>query len=135
VIRLVGAAFALVAVLACTTTAFERRGYDLEGKDQNSVSCGAAVKFRYDLARQEHASLGTIEAKEPGMGMHCNQDFVLSTFLREACALKADLVNIMDEAKPDIWSSCYRATAEYIRFAKKPKGLRTDAQYLSSVGQ
>lgn len=134
-IRLVGAAFALAAVSACTTTKFVRTGYDLDGADQNSVNCGAAIKFRYDVRGQETRLLGTIKAKEPGMGMHCNQDFVLSTFLREACALKADLVNITDEAKPDIWSSCYRATAEFIRFAKKPKGLRTDAQYLASVGQ
>jgi len=46
---------------------------------------------------------------------------VLNQFRQEACALGADLINITDESRFDILSTCYRAKAEFLRFKDKEK--------------
>lgn len=46
------------------------------------------------------------------MGINCQEDFVLAQFEQDACSVGANLINIIEERLPNIWSTCYRAKAE-----------------------
>lgn len=115
-------------ILGCTTSSIRREGYSIDGAKPTSSECKIPVKFQYDLSKGKNKTLGIIEASEPGMGIQCQEDFVLEQFQKDACAIGANLINITDEKFPNFWSSCYRAKAQLV-LLDTSETLKSDAKY------
>src|ERR1039457_279007 len=111
-----------------------RTGYQLPigqtSKDLPKRPIAIRNNWKYDT--NDVAVLGTIHDYDTGFSTDCDEVYVLDIFLREGTMLGADVVNITEEKQPSVWTStCYRATAQFLRFKdrEKAKDLVSDPQY------
>lgn len=56
--------------------------------------------------------VGTVELEDSRYSIFCNEAHAMKLLKKEACALNADLVHLVNEKRPDALSSCYRCKAE-----------------------
>lgn len=76
--------------------------------------------------------VGKIKAGDTGFSIVCSEKYVLGIFRKDACALGADVVNIIEEIQPSfVRSSCYRAKANLLRCKDKNflAQIKSDLQY------
>jgi hypothetical protein len=110
-----------------------RTGYKLPpgqtSKDLPLRAIAIQCNAKYDT--NEVVVLGSIHAYDTSISTHCDEAFILDIFCREGGMLGAELINITEEHQPDLWSSCYRARATFLRFKdqEKAKELVSDAKY------
>lgn len=124
--------FCLIMFMGCSST-MVRHGYNLKNLPVNKdTQCNIPIKRSFPYNKDEVEILGTIKAGDSGFSVKCGEAYVLKQFQQEACALGADLINIIDESRFDILSTCYRAKAEFLRFndREKVKGLTSDPLYV-----
>jgi len=102
-------AIALFFFIGCTHIVL-RTGYPTENTNK-SGNCD--VKFLRDAPVDtiNGKLLGKVRVTDSGFSFACGEDDALEIFRKEACRVGANTVNIIDEKRPDILSSCYRATA------------------------
>jgi len=127
-----GLIFLTVTFLFGCAPGITRTGYDKSQIANYEINdCKVAIKLYFKTNSDDHIILGKIASYEQGLSVACNEWDILNIFVKEACALKADIINI-DEAKyPDFWSTCYRAKAEFIK-VKDPaigKTIVSDKNY------
>ncbi len=123
----------IILFLTACSSVVTRYNYNLEysaSKDE-SFNCKVPIKKNFVYGNDEVEILGSILAGDTGFSLECGEWYVLDVFQKEACMLGADLVNIIYERRMDIWSSCYRAKAEFLRFKNRSiaKNLKSDSQY------
>jgi len=94
----------------------------------STSSCKVFITYQRIFDSSSSKKLGSIQAKEPGLGVNCQEDFVIKAFISDACSLEANLINIVKEKHPNMWSTCYRAKAD-IHFFKDTTNLKTDIKY------
>ena len=109
----------LVLLVACVGAAgcsasIRRHGYAIPD-GQPLVDCEMPIHSDPTLDLSAFDVLGRIEAHDGGFSTDCDEKVVLRQFTREACHLEADLINITEESRPDFWSTCYRAKADFLR--------------------
>lgn len=126
--------FLLMPVLVVTGCASKitRYGYSVntvQGKSDSN--CNVPIKKNFHYVKEEVDILGEILSGDSGVSIDCGQGYVMKLFRKEACGLKADLINITYERNIDLWSSCYRAKAQFLRFKdrEKAKNLQSDYGY------
>ena len=113
--------FSLIMVMGCSST-MTRYGYKLQSLSINKdTQCTIPIKNNFPYKKDEVEILGSIRAGDSGFSVKCGEAYVLKQFQQEACALGADLINIIDESRFDILSTCYRAKAEFLRFKDRGK--------------
>jgi hypothetical protein len=121
----------LLFVCGCHVS-ITRYGYELPEPLPNMPPCkGIAIKNKATFSTDEVISLGKIKASDTGFSMDCSEEEVLNIFRYDACALNAHLVNIIEETHPNWISTCYRATAELLKFKKSAEmaNIKSDPQY------
>jgi hypothetical protein len=59
--------------------------------------------------------IGEIKLGETGFSVACSEEQAVQILKKEACALQADIINIVEENRPDFLSSCYRCRAEFYK--------------------
>ncbi len=75
--------------------------------------CKVAIKYNANLPASAK-KIGEVEAYDPfWLALHCCEDVAMSTFVKDACAIKANVVNIVKETPGSIWH-CYEAKAELL---------------------
>lgn len=118
-----------VALLGCSA-GFSRSGYSVS-ENHPRHGCDVIVKNKAAFDHEEIELLGEVKAYDTGFSVNCDEEYVLSRLMEEACSLGADVVNITEEKQPNFWSTCYRARAELIRFKDRDKvsALKSDPQY------
>jgi hypothetical protein len=129
-------ALAAAAVLtAGCTTRLIREGYSIEGKTAQPIP--VAVKRNMPLTPGEAVVLGRVRAVEPGAGTNCKEGLVIEMFVQEARMVGADLVNVVETHKPDIWSSCFRAVADLLKFNDRERAasISSDPHYVEVLTQ
>jgi hypothetical protein len=111
-----------------------RTGYQLPpgqtSKDLPKHPIAIRNNWKYDT--NDVMWLGTIHDYDTGFSTDCDEAYVLDIFCREGNMVGADIINITEEKEPNPWTStCYRATAEFLRFKdrEKAKDLVSDAKY------
>lgn len=105
---------AALLLLAGCSSALVRTGYDRPPESfAVDSSCKVAVKSNVGSLK-DRKTIGMIKATETGFALDCDEQHVIQVFVREACYTHANVVNVLTEAHPDVWSSCYRAHAELI---------------------
>ncbi len=122
----------LVMFVGCASS-MKRTGYNVKDLPvKTDAQCNIPIKRSLTYKNEEVDVLGTIQAGDSGFSVKCGEAYVLKQFQQEGCALGADLVNILDEKRIDILSSCYRAKAEFVRFKdrEKAKSLASDPLYV-----
>lgn len=114
--------FSFFLLVGCAAK-ITRYGYTIQDIQNNTQYSGCFMPIKKDFTynKEEVEILGEILAGDTGFSTDCNEGHVLNVFRQEACALKADLINIIYERNTDIWSSCYRAKAQFLRFKDRGK--------------
>ncbi len=105
--------FLCVAILTGCSHRIVRSGY--EGKRTNAGNC--EVPITHALLHSDSIQLlGKITLGESGFSVSCSEADAVEILRGEACALNADFVHIVEEKRPDAWSTCYRCKAEFYRY-------------------
>ena len=73
--------------------------------------------------------VGEIKIGESGFSIGCNEANALEILKQEGCSLNATLINITEEYRPDLWSSCYRCKAEFYINTDDQTAYQNDEQY------
>jgi tetrahydromethanopterin S-methyltransferase subunit G len=73
--------------------------------------------------------VGEVELKDSNYSIHCNEAHALELLEKEACALNANVVKVVNEKRPNIGSSCYRCKAEIYKLKQPVAELKSDAYY------
>ncbi len=99
--------------------------------------CRVVIKNNADFTTDEVTIVGNIKVFDTQFSVECDEEYVLDLLTKEACALGADIVNIIEEKQPNIWSTCYRAKAQYLRVNNRQRALilKSDPQYEWSIVQ
>lgn len=123
-----------VLVLSGCAVGVSRKGYSVPtGPIQtNSVKPTVIIKRNWQYDTNQVVQLGTIRDYDTGFSVNCDEVAVLDIFCHDAILVGADVINITDESQPSPWtSSCYRATADFLRCKDREKavGLVSDPQY------
>ena len=106
---------------------------DYANNNQNRDDCKIIVKKNAHFAESEISVLGKIKLGDTGFSTKCEEFQAIEILRREGCSLDADIVNILEETRADLWSTCYRVTAEFYKFkdSLKVKDLKVEEEYSS----
>ncbi len=96
-----------------------RNGYSINKSDYRN--CRIEIKKNF-TDTDNFTQLGVIKLGDSGFSFSCSEEDAMKILQKEGCALNADLINIINEKRPDIWSSCYRCTAVFYK-------LKTDKTF------
>lgn len=102
----------LIILMSSCSHKIVRTGYEVNKSDYAECEVNI-IKFKSFDGNVE--KLGDIKIGETGFSTACSEAHAIEILKNEACALNADLINIIEESRPDAWSSCYRCTAEFIK--------------------
>jgi hypothetical protein len=132
--KIIFLAICVLGLSACAT-GFKRVGYalpvpatpsDKPAKVAVAPTCKVAIKYQMSVPKNAK-KIGEVEAYDPmWMAVHCCEDLALSTFVKDACAMNANVINIVDETPGSIWH-CYTAKAELLSVANKD--VKSDEKY------
>lgn len=103
-----------------------RTGYQVNKSDYRN--CNIAIK-RNLIISDSLVKLGEIKLGESGFSVSCNEADALEILKNEGCALKADIINITSEKRPDMLSSCYRCNAEFYKIPNASAKVESDEIY------
>lgn len=82
-----------------------RSGYDLKKSDYRNC----IIVIKKDMQSLDSLQkVGEILLGETGFSVSCSEAHALEILKGEGCALNANVVNITEEKRPDLFSSCYR---------------------------
>ncbi len=73
--------------------------------------------------------VGEVELKDSYYSTKCNEAHALKLLEKEACALNANVVKIVQENRPNVGSSCYRCKAEIYKILQSKEELKSDDYY------
>jgi len=106
-------------ILAISSCSFKvnRTGY--QKTDTNLNSSVAIPIQRYQPIPDSVARVvGEIKLGESGFSTRCKESDAIHILQREAATVGADLINIVEEKRPDVISSCYRCKATFYKYIK-----------------
>ncbi len=87
----------------------------------NNAPCNVVIKNMAEFDDSDIEILGTIKLGDTGFSTKCEESQAIEILRKEACALNADVVNIIEEKRADIWSTCYRVEAEFYKLKDSSK--------------
>ena len=123
----------LALVIGCTHT-ISRSGYIL---DDAKISSNCEVQFEknapVDSSRDK--IIGEVKLGDSGFSTSCGEDDALAILKKEACGAGANVVNIIEEKRSDIISSCYRVTALLIKTTGANKQEEISGNYKHDVDE
>jgi hypothetical protein len=129
--------FCAAIFLSGCASGISRTGYRLAGNQDSKAMprCPIALQSNIQYDKTSTLVLGSIHAYDTAFSVTCDEAYVLDIFCKEGCLLGADVVNITEEKQPDLWSSCYRAKAEFLRFKDRNQvsNLRSDPKYAPNL--
>jgi hypothetical protein len=125
--------FALASALATgCTPSVTRTGYAANASASSGHGCHVAVKRGSELGPTEVDALGEIDITDSGFSTSCDETVVIGLLRREACAAGADIANIVEEHRPDMSSTCYRARARFLRLRDRSRVVADDPRFVDA---
>jgi hypothetical protein len=84
-----------------------------------------------ELDSMKYAKVGSVELKDNGLTSNCHEDDALAQLKIEAFYAEGQVVNIIEENRSSVESSCYRCKAEIYRIENDSlfKSLNSDTIY------
>ncbi|WP_282124620.1 hypothetical protein [Algibacter mikhailovii] len=106
-----------------------RNGYRIKKSDY--TNCDVIIKKNTKLNDSLFTKIGEIKLGESGFSASCSEKHAVEILKNEACAIKAELIIITEEKRPDLWSSCYRCKAHLykIKNTKDQPKIESDSIY------
>jgi hypothetical protein len=99
----------LIVLITGCTHIIRRDGYSLN--DTANTDCQVVFEKFTPVDTTADKVIGKIKVTDSGFSFACGEDDALEIFKKEACGAGANVVNIIEEKRPDFISSCYRAEA------------------------
>jgi len=116
----------LVIILSGCSHKIYRAGYDVKkGQYRN---CDIAIT-RYMVVSDSVVKVGEIRLGDTGFSSECGEADAIEILQNEGCALGADIINIIEEKKPNFCSSCYRYRAEFYIYKNPMAKGKSDIFY------
>ena len=84
------------------------------------------VYSQYDNVSRENEVIGTIEYDDTGFSVSCSYSDMLKSFMKETRSMGGDAFKITVVKEPDFWSTCYRGSANVLKYkeiVKKRKNV------------
>lgn len=103
----------LLFFISSCTHRIVRTGYQINKSDYKN--CDILIKKSMTIT-DSLQKVGEIKLGESGFAVACSEAHAIEILKNEGCALNADIINIAEETRPDLWSSCYRCRAEFYKF-------------------
>lgn len=122
-----GAASALALLALGCSPALTRSGY--VRPDRPVARCAPAVKRNAALPAGSFSVVGRVEVGDTGFSTRCSEQDVLALMREEACRVAADVIDIEQESRPDLASTCYRAHARFLRLKGPEPAPESDPRY------
>ena len=111
----------IICVLATGCAAsVHRQGYEIP-EGEVLVPCNMPIRSDRTGDLSGFEVIGQIEVGDSSFSTDCDEAIVLHQMTIDACHLEADLINITEEHRPDFWSTCYRAKADFLRVRDRPE--------------
>ena len=86
------------------------------------------VYGQFDNISRENEIIGTIEYDDTGFSLSCSYSDMVKSFIKETRKMGGDAVKITTVKNPDLWSSCYRGSANVLKYkAVAEKKRKTQA--------
>ncbi len=127
-----GLLIVLISCLLGCYASITRSGYGMNDLQTNLSPCtDIIIKKKASLPEDIATVVGKIKAEDSGFSFVCSEEYVIGIFRKDACALGANIVNVIEEKHPDFWSSCYRAEADLLRCKDKNllANIKSDPRY------
>lgn len=105
-----------------------RTGYQVNKSDYSD--CDIVIKKQM-LVSDSVQKVGEIKLGESGLSGACSEADAIEILKREGCALKADIINITEETRANLWSSCYRCKADFYSYSNPEFKAQSDEIYNS----
>lgn len=103
-----------------------RTGYQVTKSDYKH--CEIAIKRNLSIT-DSMQKVGEIKLGESGFSVNCSEADAIQILKNEGCALNADVINITEEKRGDVWSSCYRCRAEFYKLANPAIHIQSDDNF------
>jgi len=110
----------LLFLISSCTHRIVRTGYQINKSEYKN--CDIIIK-KFMTITDSLQKVGEIKLGESGFAVACSEAHALKILKNEGCALNANIVNIIEENRPDLWSSCYRCRASFYKF--KGSGIKS----------
>lgn len=103
-------------ISGCTSYTVKRSGYEKEQNSQDIKSTAeiSIVKFS-SFNSNAYEKIGEIKLRDNAFTAGCSESDAIRMLREEASYLGADIVNIIDERRPDMLNSCYSCQAEFFK--------------------
>ncbi len=122
--------FSLISLLFCNCAhQITRSGYHVRKSDYKF--CEVAIQKFKAISDTNAKQIGEISLGESGMSSFCSEEDAINILKNEACAIDADLIIIVEEKRPDFWSTCYRCRAKFYKFdtSTSHEVMKDDQEY------
>jgi len=116
----------LSLLLSSCSQRIVRSGYSKVNSEYSD--CDVIIKKQMDIPASLK-KVGEIKLGDSGFSTNCSEEQALGLLRKEACSLKANIINIVEESRPDLLSSCYRCRAEFYINPDAKTTYQTDNQY------
>jgi hypothetical protein len=100
--------FLFFFLIGCTHT-IRRNGYTIDKKSNGD--CIVEFERGTPVDSTKEKVIGKVKVGDSGFSFACGEDDAIEIFKKEACGAGANIVNIINEKRPDFLSTCYRAEA------------------------
>nr|WP_321409934.1 hypothetical protein [uncultured Carboxylicivirga sp.] len=114
----------LISISSCSHR-IVRNGYQISKSDYKNCEIQITKFINYNDSIEK---IGEIILGESGISVSCSEAHAIEILNNEGCAINADLINITEETRPDLWSSCYRCKADFLKY-KDPSSKPFKSEY------
>lgn len=104
-----------------------RTGYDINKLDYENFDI--TIKKYEKINDSVATKIGEIKLGDAGFSIDCSEEHAINILKNEGYALNADLIIITEENRPDLWSFCYRCSAEFYKYNDPSTKMTSDQIY------
>lgn len=99
--------------------------------NSENSNCVVIIKKQMDIPASLK-KVGELKLGDSGISISCSEKQALEVLRKEACSLNANIINIVEESRPDLLSSCYRCRVEFYINTDANTTYQNDDQYKSA---
>ena len=126
-IKIITILISTVFLFGCAPS-LQREGYILKANDNKNQNCNIVVTNDQNYKGK---IIGKLKIGDTGFSIHCSESDVLKILKDEGCQIGADVVVLKDIKQPDLISSCYRVTGEFIKLDSIATEIKESKEYSS----
>ena len=101
----------IVFILSSCSHRVNRIGYSEKPLDSSST-CDVIIQKEQDIDESANQKIGSIKLKDSGFSTACDELDAIAILKKEACSIGGNMVNIVEESRPNFVSTCYQCTAD-----------------------